>query len=116
MCSQHKYVTLAHDTNARTGNLKDFLDPDTLFQDYFDFSNVSDEFLNKHIELQILSIPLEDRCNSDHKTNTHGFRLIEICCNNNIFILNGRLFKDKNGGILQFEIYPTVSSMLHILK
>ena len=102
MCNQHKYVMLAGDTNARTGNLKDFVDPDTFFQDYFDFSDVSDEFFNKHIELENLSIPL-DRCNSDYKTNTHGFRLIDICRNNNIFILNGRLFKDKNRGNFTFR-------------
>jgi hypothetical protein len=41
-------------------------------------------------------VPL-DRKSQDRKINSHGLRLIDICRNNNMFILNGRIGNDQNG-------------------
>ena len=45
-----------------------------------------------------IGIPLE-RTNQDNcKPNSHGYKLIELCKNNNLFIVNGRVCDDKRIG------------------
>ena len=39
----------------------------------------------------------------DKKKNNNGFKLIDICKNNNLTILNGRFGKDKNIGNATFR-------------
>ena len=58
--------------------------------------------LEKHTVLENLSISLF-RKSRDNNTNTNGHRLIQICRNNNIFILNGRVHKDRNLGNFTFR-------------
>ena len=94
MCSEHKYVYLAGDVNARTSQLNDFIPSDPFLNDYFDIDSESQSFLDKYTILENLSIPL-NRSSSDRKTNSHGIKLIELCRNNNLFILNGRIGKDQ---------------------
>ena len=53
--------------------------------------------LNKYTVLEELGVPLE-RYSCDHRSNTNGLRLIELCRCNDLFILNGRLFDDRTFG------------------
>ena len=63
------------------------------------------------------NIPL-DRDSADNTVNNYGYRLLEVCKNNNIFILNGRLDTDhsqpsltcKNSSITDFFL-----SSAHVL-
>jgi len=48
----------------------------------------------------------------DHRTNTHGLRLIDLCKNNNIFILNGRLSSEKAPDILTFRNKSTIDYVI----
>ena len=44
--------------------------------------------------LEKCSVPLE-RKNADYVTNVYGRNLLELCKNNNLFILNGRIGQDR---------------------
>ena len=45
-----------------------------------------------------IGIPLE-RTNQDNcKPNSHGYKRIELCKNNNLYIVNGRVCDDKRIG------------------
>ena len=46
---------------------------------------------------------IKDRISQDKHTNNNGFKLIEICINNDLFILNGRFGNDKTIGKLTFR-------------
>ena len=73
---------LISDFNARTGKLKDFIEPDG----------------NKYIKILSPDIYHKSiRENFDNKINNHGKRLIEICKNCNLRILNGRIKGDSLG-------------------
>lgn len=101
-CCDTKYVFLIGDINGRTGTLRDYTITDRYYNDFFELDDESQSFINKSALLDTLSIPLE-RSSLDHKTNTSGLRFIEICRNNNLFIFNGRLSKDKNNGAFTFR-------------
>ena len=96
MCHKHKYVMLAGDFNSRTGHLSDFVGSDQSLLNYFDIELEDQSALDQHTILEQLSIPLE-RSSEDSITNSHGSRLIDICRNNNLFILNSRVHKDTTG-------------------
>ena len=48
------------------------------------------------------NIPLE-RISQDTKINNIGRNIIDMCKNNNLFIVNGRIGKDKHMGNLTFR-------------
>ena len=95
-CSNNKFVILAGDFNSRTSELNDFIPSDPFICDLLEIDLETQTLLNKHAILEGLSIPL-NRKSLDRKTNSHGFRMIELCRNSNLFILNGRLLNDTNG-------------------
>jgi hypothetical protein len=101
-CNIYKYVYLAGDTNSRVGTLRDFIYSDSHINEIFNIDLDLQNQLDKYTILNNLSIPL-NRNSKDCRTNTQGFRLIDICKNNNLFLFNGRLFKDKNTGSYTFR-------------
>lgn len=109
--SDNKYVYIAGDTNGRVGTLRDFIITDQHFHDFFEIDESIRSQLDKHVLLENLSIPLE-RCSRDSRTNTHGYRLIEALRNNNLFLLNGRLFQDKNKGMFTFKDKSVIDYVL----
>lgn len=101
-CSQHKYVYIAGDTNCRIGTMRDFVLSDPYLNNIFDIDEEIQADIDRHRILENLSIRLE-RNSKDHRSNSHGMRLIEILRTNNLFILNGRLFDDKDIGQFTFR-------------
>lgn len=60
-----------------------------------------------------------DKCNvalkrtgQDHTDNNYGCKLIELCKNNDMFIVKGRMYNDKNIGILTCKNSSTVDYVL----
>ena len=80
-------LCLAGDFNARTSNLNDFVTYDDMNSTHtfspFEFDLLSDSISN----LELLGIPLE-RVSKDCKTNKSGDKLIEICKDFDLRILN----------------------------
>lgn len=102
MCSNHKYVFITGDFNARTSHLNDFTQLDQFVSDMFEFDEDTVNFFDKTNFLDRLSIPLQ-RASKDTKINNLGYWLIDICKNNNLFITNGRFGKDNGIGSATFR-------------
>jgi len=102
MANTYKYIWLAGDFNARTSKIPDFIPSDPFIDEMFDVDLDLQTHFNKHTILENLSYTL-NRASKDNKTNTHGMRLIELCRNNNLFILNGRSGSDNTVGNFTFR-------------
>ena len=73
---------------------------------------------DKFETLENMNIPLK-RASKDRKTNSHGLALLDICRNNELFVLNGRLGREKNIGELTFRntsLIDYVISSVNCLK
>lgn len=101
-CSVFKYSLLLGDVNARTACLADYIVSDTFLAEHFDFDDETTNYFQKHVLLEKLGYSLKRKSN-DKKTNSHGYFLIEICRNANLFLLNGRVGSDKNTGEFTFR-------------
>ena len=82
MCSQSSYVCLTGDMNARAGVLCDYVLADPLIADEMDFDEDISNFYNQAELLATLNIN-QNRVSQDMKTNNNGYKLIDICRNNN---------------------------------
>lgn len=102
MCGQSSFVCLTGDMNARTATLRDFITADTFIADPFESDQETLQFYNQAEQLHTLNIN-KNRVSRDKHTNNNGYKLIDICINNNLFILNGRFGKDKTEGKLTFR-------------
>ena len=100
--SENKYVIITGDFNARTSQLRDYTENDEFLSEIFDFDNETIDFFSNVNKLSCLNIP-KDRVSMDTHTNNNGFRLLEMCKNNNLFIINGRLGRDKLVGEYTFR-------------
>ena len=93
------YLYIAGDLNARTKDLCDFIIDDTL-----------DYVFNTTVDYDTDNV-FAPRCNKDsERSNTFGKSLVELCCVNNVHILNGRLHNDKSGS----SVYMGVSTHFYI--
>ena len=93
VCSNKKNILLCGDWNSRTSTLNDYIPVDYFMSDHFgnfDLMNENDEILDC---LYNNNVPLS-RQNPDKTTNVYGYKMLEFCKNNNLFILNGRLGND----------------------
>ena len=96
--STEKNILLLGDFNARTQSLPDYVIGDTEVNSSVELSNELLDYMNEPNKLLNIGIPLE-RANQDKcKPNSHGYKLIELCKNNNLYILNGRVCDDKHVG------------------
>jgi hypothetical protein len=93
---------LAGDLNARTAKLADFLPSDSYINDFFNIDDDSRSHFDSYSILENLGVPL-CRNSLDTRTNSHGLMLIELCRNNNLFIVNGRFGNDANTGKFTFR-------------
>lgn len=93
-CAESKYILLFGDFNSRTGTLPDNLKFD---ENIFEANNLNDLF-DENVEIlnkfDFYNVPIS-RVNSDDIVNTYGRHLLELCENNNLFILNGRHGRDR---------------------
>ena len=78
----------------------------------FDFDDGLTNFFDKTAILENQNIPLQ-RGTRDTKTNTSGYWPIDTCKNNNLFITNGRVGKDKCVGHKPFRGTSTIDFILY---
>ena len=102
MCCLYKNVVLTGDTNAHTAQSPDYILVDDFLADHFDFDESTIDFFNK-TDILLNNDFYLNRTSKDTKTNTIGNLLLDICKNNNVFILNGRAGKDKGVGNFTFR-------------
>ena len=83
-------VILCGDFNARTGNLEDFIQMD-------DDNDVYD------IQSNFMADCVHKRHSSDKVVQKYGRKLVEICIDDNMYILNGRTLGDLQGNSTCFS-------------
>ena len=84
-CSDNKYVILTGDFNARTAELNDYTQRDDFLSELFDFDDETTDFFYSVSKLDLFDIP-HDRKSMDKHTNNTGYKLLDICKNNNLFL------------------------------
>ena len=102
ICCLYQNVVLTGDTNAHTAQSPDYILVDDFLADHFDFDESTIDFFNK-TDILLNNDFYLNRTSKDTKTNTIGNLLLDICKNNNVFILNGRAGKDKGVGNFTFR-------------
>ena len=118
MCAQSSYICQTGDMNARTSTLCDFITADSFIADLMDFDEDTFLYYNQAEQLKTLNIN-QQRTSCDKKTNNNGHKLIEICINNNLFILNGRCGHDSTEGKFTFRdqsVYRLYYLFIQLLK
>ena len=87
-------ICLIGDFNARTGKLKEFICLDNFLANHNDFDDETRQSLEECNVLIDSNIPLE-RTSVDNHCNNYGYKLIDLCRNNNLFIVNGRIGESR---------------------
>jgi len=107
MCSKYEHVLITGDANAYTATLPDFTEFDEYLTSYLDLDEETECSLNQINQLNEYDIP-KDRSSKCTKINKSGRRLLEICKSNNLFILNGRIGKDRHAGNYTFRALSVI--------
>ena len=94
-----EYIGLIGDFNAKTGKLLDFVETDESIFDVLDTEDIElFDYLYDYENLAKNGIPLERSSECTCKPNSYGHKLLDICKNNNVYIVNGRMGKDRAKG------------------
>lgn len=110
---RYLHFLLFGDCNARTKNLPDFIEIDPYICRQFDSEELLTEFeqeitifreSNNNISIY--------RVNRDKSMNNYGYRMLDFCKCNNLYILNGRTYRDKDEGHFTCKGSSTVDYFL----
>ena len=84
-------VIMLGDYNSRSRNLEDFTIPDVDIFEHNDLREVYEEMQTdlNYFEQNPSNVSLR-RQNPDGGINNYGYRLVEFCCDNSLYIMNGR--------------------------
>ena len=115
MSCNFDYIYLAGDWNAQTANLADYTTGGDFLSKHFDFDDELSSFYHKKAALEKLGIEV-NRKSMDNKRNNNGFKLLDICKNNNLSILNGRFGADKNVGNYTFRRTSVIDYVISSLQ
>lgn len=85
---------LMGDFNARTAGLSDYVEFDKKLIEQAHLEWCTD------LEIDCISDKIKHRCSKDKGVNNNGYKLIELCKNRNVYIVNGRCGKDASKGDL----------------
>ena len=94
-----KIFLLFGDYNSHTKNLPDIIELDPYICTNFDSQELSSEYESElsYFHNNDTRISLK-RSNKDKNVNNNGYRLLDFCKCNNLYILNGRTGRDKGLG------------------
>ena len=97
LCRDH-LICLVGDFNAHVGNLEDFVSVDDYVREDVGMDMITFDNLDAESTLKVLGTPVH-RCTFDtHKPNNFGYRLIQLCKDHGLFIINGRCGVDQYSG------------------
>ena len=102
VCTNYDLVYLMGDLNAQTAELSDYTVYDDTLDKYFDLDSDTIEYFDQESFFKDNGINI-NRTSKDTKKNNTGYRIIDVCKNNNIFILNGRYGQDEGIGSFTFR-------------
>ena len=111
---EHNKCAVIGDFNARSGTLQDYTIPDDHLLQILQLDE-ENEVLDGLYDFKILdtaNAPLGRYSNDQGHCNNYGYKLIEFCKNNNLFIVNGRVGKDKMIGKVTSKDTSTVDYLI----
>lgn len=96
--SEHSdLIGLLGDINAKTGKLLDYVETDKSLLTIFDLQDDVDliNYMYDYENIVKAGASLSRNSNCTGRPNTYGHMLLDFCRKNNIYIVNGRVGKDK---------------------
>ena len=100
--SNFDYIYLLGDFNAQTATMPDYTVLDPFLSEFFNFDAGTIEHMDQKCVLEKYNLQI-NRSSKDPKKNNHGFKIIDLCKNNNLKNNNGRFGEDKNVGAMTFR-------------
>jgi hypothetical protein len=102
MCCSHKHVMLIGDFNGHTADKPDYIVLDDFIANQLDLDDTLFNQMNTPQLLSTLNVPLR-RVSMDTKLNDVGNKILDLCKNNEMLIVNGRIGRDKAEGNFTFR-------------
>ena len=102
LCSEFEYIFITGDFNAQTANMRDCSCADILLDKHLDLDQETLDYFDHEAYLLNNNIQV-NRVSKDRKTNNSGYKLVDICKNNNMYMLNGRYGQDARKGDFTFR-------------
>ena len=96
-CSESEYVFLTGDFNAQTSNMRYFTCFDALLDKYLDLDQDTIDYFDQETFLLNHNISI-NRGSKDTKTNNTDYKIVDICKNNTLLIINCRYGQDTGKG------------------
>lgn len=95
-----EYTGILGDCNAKTGNLLDYVETTEALLDIFDLDDDVDliQYMYDIWYENLVKSGVSLSRNSSCRPNAYGHKLLDFCRKNNIYIVNGRVGKDKLRG------------------
>ena len=103
-------IVLIGDFNARTGLVSDFIEIDKCVAEICGVNTTEDEGFCDKSKLQLFGIETR-RFNNDKTVNNNGYKLMDLCRNHDLKIVNGRFGLDSGLGEYT-RIKPNGSSIV----
>ncbi|CAC5396920.1 unnamed protein product [Mytilus coruscus] len=87
-------TALTGDFNARSSTLTDYIVPDDKLMRFLNIDEINDvhNYLYEFQKLQEKNIPVERSSEDRGRCNNYGYKMLNFCKNNSIFIANGRSY------------------------
>lgn len=111
-CGDSKHIILFGDFNSRSKDLPDFTEVDDFISDFYGTQDLFEENANIVNCFQCYNVPLK-RKSADKVVNSYGYNFLELCRNNNLFILNGRIDDDYDSPKLTCKNKSTVDYFVY---
>ena len=110
---KYQNILLFGDFNSRTKNLPDIIEIDPYICTRFNSQELSIEYETEmsYFDNNNTRISFQ-RTNKDTNMNNYGYRMLDFCKCNNLYILNGRTAKDKDKGICTCKGVSTIDYFL----
>jgi hypothetical protein len=112
MSNEMKYVCLLGDFNSRTGHLDDFFTSDNYLSHVRQYADsFHHDVETRSLIFKKLQIPLK-RSVKDSVVNNFGYKLVEFCKNNELYVANSRVRSDKIVGNTTCRSSSTIDYVL----
>ncbi|CAC5398969.1 unnamed protein product [Mytilus coruscus] len=97
-------TALIGDFNARSSTLTDYVVPDDKLMRFLNIDEINDvhNYLYEFQKLQEKNIPVERSSEDRGRCNNYGYKMLNFCKNNSIFIANGRICDDAGKELFPF--------------
>ena len=88
------HILLLGDLNSRTGKLNEYIETNHFLLNELHLDELEDVFDDEFSYFEKSNISTQ-RTVSDENTNNYGYKLIDFCKSNSLYLLNGRLGRDQ---------------------